>query len=236
MTREQELTFREQGYLYLPNAFGEALVQPIRTHLVNELKRHKIWSSSRILSNRLKDIPIFQQVGKIDQLIDYPGLKDRLVPSSLSALMTRLAGGPLTVGPEAQLLISLPHQADWSLNNLNWHRDISSSKLALIPGIQVFALLDELLPQGGATLALAGAHRLKSPAQGKQVIDRLTATGAESLVVVDGIELSLLEMSGRAGDVYLMDMRFLHTPSINATKNVRIMATVRCFTAWEQEF
>jgi hypothetical protein len=34
-------------------------------------------------------------------------------------------------------------------------------------------------------------------------------------------------MSGRAGDVYLMDMRLLHTPSINSTNKVRMMATVR---------
>jgi hypothetical protein len=41
--------------------------------------------------------------------------------------------------------------------------------------------------------------------------------------------IHLVEMSGRAGDVFLMDMRILHTPSINATRNVRMMATTRCF-------
>jgi ectoine hydroxylase-related dioxygenase (phytanoyl-CoA dioxygenase family) len=39
--------------------------------------------------------------------------------------------------------------------------------------------------------------------------------------------IAIVEMPGRAGDVYLMDMRLLHTPSINATKNVRMMATTR---------
>ena len=41
--------------------------------------------------------------------------------------------------------------------------------------------------------------------------------------------IALVEMSGRAGDVFLMDMRVLHTPSINSTANVRMMATSRCF-------
>ena len=46
---------------------------------------------------------------------------------------------------------------------------------------------------------------------------------------LDEYGLSIIEMSGKAGDVYLMDMRLLHTPSINATKNIRMMATARFF-------
>ncbi|MET3479334.1 hypothetical protein [Variovorax atrisoli] len=42
-----------------------------------------------------------------------------------------------------------------------------------------------------------------------------------------GIEI--IEMSGRAGDVLLMDLRVLHTPSVNSTKNVRMMAMTRFF-------
>jgi hypothetical protein len=37
----------------------------------------------------------------------------------------------------------------------------------------------------------------------------------------------IVEMSGRAGDVFLMDMRVLHTPSVNLAKNIRMMATTR---------
>src|SRR5690606_18074145 len=103
------------------------------------------------------------------------------------------------------------------------------SQLSSIPGVQAFILLDNLSVKGGATLALAGSHRIKSQSQAKQVISRLTDDGFDGRVNVDGIELSLIEMAGRAGDVYLMDMRLLHTPSINSTKNVRMMATARYF-------
>ena len=34
-------------------------------------------------------------------------------------------------------------------------------------------------------------------------------------------------MSGRAGDVFLMDMRVLHTPSVNLSSHIRMMATTR---------
>ena len=40
--------------------------------------------------------------------------------------------------PDAQLLISLPNQGEWTLEGLNWHRDISSSKLGRFPGVQAF--------------------------------------------------------------------------------------------------
>lgn len=45
---------------------------------------------------------------------------------------------------------------------------------------------------------------------------------------LQALGVDVVEMSGRAGDVYLMDMRLLHTPSINATRQMRLMATTRC--------
>lgn len=230
MTPEQATTFREQGYLYLPGALLTEAVRPVKNHVLNGLKQHKIWAGGRSLSPRLKDVPLFQQVGKINQLIPYPGLRERLVPPPLLDLMTRLAGGALSGGQDAQLLISLPQQAEWRLEGLNWHRDIGKVQTGVLPGIQVFALLDQLLPHGGATLALAGSHRFKNAAQAKQGLDTLLQGGADGQRVREGIAFSLLEMTGRAGDVYLMDMRLLHTPSINATPHLRMMATVRYFT------
>jgi len=43
------------------------------------------------------------------------------------------------------------------------------------------------------------------------------------------LDIEIIEMSGCAGDVFLMDLRVLHTPSVNSTKNVRMMATTRFF-------
>jgi hypothetical protein len=227
MTPEQKHTFDTQGFLYLPAALPQAAVLPVKTHVLNALKKQKIWSSGRVLSNRLKDVPLFQQVGKINQMIPpYSGLKEQLVPQPVSALMSHLTGSPLTAAPDSQLLISLPHSTDWSLEGLNWHRDIGALKPNHMPGIQVFVLLDQLVPHGGATLALTGSHCFKTPVQTKQVINRL---GADHKGVWDGTEISLLEMVGQAGDIYLMDMRLLHTPSINASRNLRMMATVRYF-------
>ncbi|MFY0664676.1 MAG: phytanoyl-CoA dioxygenase family protein [Natronospirillum sp.] len=204
------------------------MVQPVRVHVLQELKRLNIWSTGRALSQKLKGVPVFQQTGKLGKLINYPSLNERLVSPELYSSMCTLAGTSLTA-QEGQLLISLPHHVDWALEGLNWHRDISKSQLKGIPGIQVFVLLDNVSVKGGATLALAGSHRLENQAQAQQGIAELISGGADRSVIMGGVELSIIEMSGRAGDVYLMDMRVLHTPSINSVKSVRMMATARYF-------
>ncbi|ARU29226.1 phytanoyl-CoA dioxygenase family protein [Cellvibrio sp. PSBB006] len=228
MTTEQEKAFREKGCIYIPGALEKNVVQPVKDHVLKELKRLNIWSTGRVLSQKLKGVPVFQQTGKLGQLINYPDLNEKLVSQELYSDMCILAGASLQA-QIGQLLISLPHQVAWTLEGLNWHRDISTSPLRGIPGVQVFVLLDTVAVNGGATLALVGSHRLKNQSQAKEGISVLTSHGVNHSVNIGGVELSIMEMSGRPGDVYLMDMRVLHTPSINATRNVRLMATARYF-------
>ena len=45
--------------------------------------------------------------------------------------------------------------------------------------------------------------------------------------IVDGVELEVVELSGRKGDVYFMDLRALHTPAPNCSKTARLMLTCR---------
>ena len=228
MTTEQEKAFREKGCIYIPGALEKNVVQPVKDHVLKELKRLNIWSTGRVLSQKLKGVPVFQQTGKLGQLINYPDLNEKLFSQELYSDMCILAGASLQAQP-GQLLISLPHQVAWTLEGLNWHRDISKSPLRGIPGVQVFVLLDTVAVNGGATLALVGSHRLKNQSQAKEGISVLTSHGVNHSVNIGGVELSIMEMSGRPGDVYLMDMRVLHTPSINATRNVLLMATARYF-------
>lgn len=233
MTPEQEYVFREKGCIYIPGAIAKSVVQPVRDHVLKELKQQNIWSAGRTLSQKLKGVPIFQQTGKLGQLINFQGLNQKLISRDLYSEMCQLADTPLH-GQDAQLLISLPHKVAWSLEGLNWHRDISKFQLKDLPGVQAFVLLDNVAVHGGATLALAGSHRLDSQSLAKQRIPELIGRDGKRSANIGGVELSLIEMSGRPGDVYLMDMRVLHTPSINSTRQVRMMATARYFT--EQYF
>lgn len=133
-----------------------------------------------------------------------------------------------------QFLLSPPNQGAWTLKELNWHVDVKSETLDHLPGVQAFFLIDDVPPHGGATLALSGSHKLSQASVGAR--SRLR----EALMSNDILEgtlrdfgLKVIEMSGQAGDVYLMDMRTLHTPAINDSNRIRMMATCRCLLDWQ---
>ncbi|EYC49707.1 hypothetical protein AZ34_00590 [Hylemonella gracilis str. Niagara R] len=226
MTPEQTQFFRDRGYHCLRGFYGQATMEPLRRHVLDELKRLRIWASGRKLSRTLDDIPHFQQIGRLAQMVHKPrDFQNRLIAPELVAAMCALAGTELVSAQDAQWLLSLPHQADWSLSGLNWHVDVDGGAQAKrLPGVQAFVLLDDVAPRGGATLAIAGSHRDPGVRtwlqQGGDAGQQLRARGLE-----------LLEMSGQGGDVYLMDMRLVHTPSINAAKVPRMMATARYFAS-----
>lgn len=224
---EQIEQFRKYGYLPLHSALGRKTVEAIRAHVLDDLKRQGIWAGGRSQSRRLKDLPIFQQTGRLSQLLRYPDLHEKLANPELHAVMRSLAGGKLTAAVEAQLLISLPHGKAWTLAGLNWHRDVSRTQLGEIPGVQAFYILDDLAHAGGGTLVLAGSQHLKEPSRAIAEAGEFDTGRVGKPWTVNDTELKLVEMTGRAGDVYLMDMRVLHTPAVNDSRKLRIMATTR---------
>ncbi len=224
MTPQQLSSFNEQGYLLLRGAIPKKQLNKVRDAVLAELKRLNLWSSGKRLSALNKTLTPFQETVKISSSIRDEHLHNRLLPDQITSLLPKLAGGDLAFTHQ-QMLISLPNQGAWSLAGLNWHTDVASSFSERIPGIQAFILIDSVKSHGGGTLALAGSHLFnrRNNLRGK-ACEILRAGGDVTHL---GPNISIVEMSGEAGDVYLMDMRVLHTPSINATHNVRIMATVR---------
>jgi len=220
LTQQQKQSFQDQGWLLLKGAVEKKAVLSVKQHVLSELKRLNIWASGRMLSGSLKGIPAFQQITKLNQLVKHTGLQNKLISRELIDSIEELADSRLASRQEPQLLLSLPNQGEWTLKNLNWHLDIQGSTTVL-PGVQAFVILDTLLSHGGGTLAVAGSHRMAN-------VQRLYPLLKNGFIQdPDGTALKILEMTGSPGDVYLMDMRLIHTPSINSTKNVRMMATVR---------
>ncbi|HEY0138681.1 MAG TPA: phytanoyl-CoA dioxygenase family protein [Nannocystis sp.] len=222
--------FREQGWLRLAGFYSCRRMAPIKQVVLDALKRSKIWATGKSLSRRLQDLPVFQQNGQLASLVAVPGLHDACITRELIAVMTELAGRLPTSSQAARLLLSLPHQGTWTLQGLNWHVDMAVKPGELAHGVQSFILIDDVAPRGGATLALAGSHRavLRGGTTASRLREALK-TSPDLAASLRDMGLAVIEMSGRAGDIFLMDMRLLHTPSINATKNLRMMATARYF-------
>lgn len=230
MTPEQISTFRDSGYLLLRQALPKKQVEPLKVQVLDELKRRGIWSSGKALSSPIRHAPAFQQIAKLSSLIGRDDLRARIIDKDTHAAIVSLARTRL-VPAQGQFLISLPKQGEWSLEGLNWHTDVPAAGHRHVPGIQAFVLIDEVRPRGGATLAIAGSHLLADlPRPYRHVREVLRGKG-DLQAALRSHDLSIVEMCGHAGDVYLMDMRLLHTPSINASDRLRIMATVRYLPA-----
>ncbi len=238
LTEADQKVFLERGVLRLPGVSPKNSVSRVRESILSELARLNIWSGGRPSPSaaKIRDLPVFQQTGHLSQAIRPTPELDLLISEAVRADAHALAEARLKPShAHPQLLISLPHKDAEPLDQLGWHLDLKLPKRDEIPGVQVFVLIDDVKPGGGATLALAGSQRLHYIEHGKNahaiLLENADFTSSPEKFLkpqpVRGIEVEIVEMSGRAGDVYLMDLRVLHSPSVNASKNVRMMATMR---------
>ncbi len=228
--------FVNRGLVTLRGFLDQKKVAAARESIFAELERLKIKVNGKIVSSKVQNLPIFQQTVRLGQLIRVGDQIGRLFSEDLLSVADSLAGSTLRAATaEPQVLLSLPHKADWSLANLNWHLDLAPLKIDQILGIQAFILINDVHPHGGATLALAGSHKLhyiyfnhNAHAILREHSDFYVKPEKFSQAqVVCGTHVQIVEMCGRAGDVFLMDLRVLHSPSINSNREIRMMATNR---------
>lgn len=230
MSQVQTSFFIDSGYQRLEGFHSKRQVAGIRRKLLDECKRLNSQRGGQGSASSLQKLPVFQQIGKLSALVKVPGLHEALSTPQLIDLITRLGGRTPSVIQETQLLLSPSNQGASTLEGLSWHVDIAANPKGPLPGIQAFFLIDDVAPGGGATLALAGSHRVDT--QGMPTSSRLREvlkTPGDLKCNLHELGIEIIEMSGRAGDVFLMDLRVLHAPSVNSTKNVRMMATTRFF-------
>lgn len=227
MSSTHKQAFLRYGYLQLRGFYPRSRLAGLRQKVLEEVKR----SSARPgISKSLPDLPVFQQISRLSSLVKVRDVHETLVTPELMDLVAEVGGQSPSVVQDTQLLLSPPRQGTWTLKDLNWHVDLAVDPRHRdrVPGVQAFFLIDDVDRQGGGTLALAGSHRLG--AAGSNAAARLRQVlraQADLERELQELGVSIVEMCGRAGDVFLMDMRVLHTPSINSSKRLRMMATCR---------
>lgn len=136
----------------------------------------------------------------------------------------------------------------WWVPHAAWHVDEPTVRgQSHAWGLLGFVCLDEVVAGGGATVAIAGSHRRLSalaeelaPAHGLLTTDAalgalvredgwFAALMAEPSATRDALVarehdggLRVMELTGAAGDVVLMDPRCLHTVSANVSDRARL--------------
>jgi hypothetical protein len=130
--------------------------------------------------------------------------------------------------------------AVWTACGVAWHVDEPTPVPAAVGRVLIaYALLDVVEPGGGATVVFAGSQRRLAA-----IADRLGATidhgAARGALASDEpwfaaqIEQdsarhpSLVELTGEAGDIILLDPRCLHTISANVSTRPRLIMRLTC--------
>jgi hypothetical protein len=248
LTTEQRREFDDTGLLHLPNAIPEPQVCAMRETLWAELakKYHlrpdapEAWQEGQVFG--------FQHVGRAG------GFAGMMSPALCAALDDLFApdgwerpahwGTPLVTFPFRGRRWEVPHQT--------WHLDVYGGDgfQHRFGEVTVFAFLDSLCAQGGATVAVIGTHRLihELSAVGKTKIrsadgrrllaqthpwlsdlwsEEVSETRKQRFMeegaVVRGVPVKVVEITGQAGDIVVMHSGVLHTPSLNCLGKPRMV-------------
>lgn len=147
-------------------------------------------------------------------------------------------------------MVTLPgFTREWILPHKGWHLD-NQAVASPPPSVRVFVLLADLEPGGGGTGFIAGSHRILR-ALAEELGRPLRANEARGLLAersawfkalftrseganrrpqfmqqaqeAAGVPVQVGEMTGRAGDAYLMDPLLLHATLPNASARPRLM-------------
>ena len=255
LTPTKRSEFDHLGYLRLRGAVPEGDVELVLARIWEDLKQRcgalrgdpKTWPAMNPKGiNKLARSGIFRPTCSppVQDAID-----DLLGPGSWEKPV-----------PWGSVLLSFPSKGPWSLPGKSWHLDLAGSSVRAeageIPGIQIFAILEPLVPQGGATVALSGSHRLvRRLAQHPELIGegrsgdirKAVEKAVPSLrdlwsrdpnvdreerylrngVGFDGVSVKAVEFTGDAGDVVLMHPWIFHAAAPNCGSAPRIVITQR---------
>lgn len=182
-------------------------------------------------------------LNKLNRSVGFPKLfDDQMVP-----MIEELVGASVApLAPGQQILFSLPCNEAWTVPHDVWHTDLPKFAERSTPGLQAFTFLDDVEAGGGATLVVAGSHRLlnqfaslssrgvKQRLKDEQFFEMLFDPDRSAIMSLDRatghvgeVDVSIVELTGGVGDVYLMDLRVLHAPAPNSLEKARLMPTCR---------
>lgn len=148
--------------------------------------------------------------------------------------------------------IAFPSPDEWNVPCRGWHIDANyTSPLWPAFGVKTFALLGDVVPRGGGTQILSGSHRLvhswfqnNPPPSGARSSDMRQSLQSHCYIgdlhragepekrvarfvnraeEVDGIPLQVIEMTGAAGDVFVLHPLVLHVAAPNNATQPRFL-------------
>ncbi len=244
LTLEQSETFSREGVLRLDGLLGPDAISSAREAVLSQLCKLGLWDGVRwTLPQDGRRVKVAREIGHrhaaVEALIEQPQIR---------ALVDDLLEGrdfDRLVYKRPQILFSLPDALTWTLP-AGWHTDSPRLAGGERLGVQIFTFLEPVEAGGGGTVVVAGSHRLlndgkrRIPKEVNRDLRRVaffrplyeSAGGTESPTgSVGEVALRVMELTGQPGDVWVMDLRVLHSAAPNAADRPRLMVTHRFLRA-----
>jgi hypothetical protein len=243
LTKPHRDAFDRVGVLRLPGFYAAVDIAVMADRLWADLERR---------FGAVRDDPATWRTVRPGQFqsLERKGAFSALGSPDLFALADALLGAGAWDPPRrwGQPLVTFP-AATWDLPHVMWHFDHPVAEGGgQLPAVRVFVLLEPVLPHGGGTLFVAGAHRVAMALAGKGGTPVPSAKMREMLRAdhpwfarlwdtpgddvrdlleesarVQGVEVGLEEMTGDAGDIFVMHPLMLHGAAHNALEQPRMM-------------
>lgn len=247
-TKTEHERFALHGLIKRSGFLPPAQLARARQAIFQQFEREGVWKDGHWHLTRQEFIPgLAAGMALVKPLNRHPAIIDLAGGVTLAAAGVLAAARPVyPMTPYPALLCTFPNARTWTLPHQSWHLDLPRLAESGLPGVQIFAILDDVEPEGGGTLVVTGSHRLLNDdgrISSSDLRKRLKhepyfaelmsgkLTDRSRLVREPGrvgdIEVSVVEMTGEAGDVYFMDLRMLHNIAPNARSKPRLMLTQR---------
>jgi hypothetical protein len=146
-------------------------------------------------------------------------------------------------------LVSFRDCEAWDVPTKSWHLDFPIAPTRALRALRAFTFLTDVEPQGGATVAVAGSHRVLAKLAEKAGRELRSREAREALIAchpwfaelerggvsdrvrhflhdaaqVLGVPVRVVELVGRAGDVVLMRAELLHAMAPHARSEPRMV-------------
>ena len=236
LTASELETFERDGIVKVPAAFSADDAARMRDVLWSELAaRHGMQRDDPSTWTNLR--PTGLKTTKTDRSAD------AILGPRLRSALDELLGEWTEPPHQGQVLVTMPTGEPWSVPHRMWHTDLGFDlPTDELVAVKIWALLGDLEPGGGGTPQVAGSHRViarylttTDERDFKTIRDRvlrsdpwfrnLTSAGERSVEPgdVDGLPVRVVELTGRAGDVYLTHPWILHSIAPNASDSPRMM-------------
>ena len=239
LTAQDLETFERDGIVKVPAAFSADDAARMRDVLWSELRdRHGMDRDDRSTWTTLR--PTGLKTTK-----RHP-VANAILGPRLRSVLDDLHGEWKQPPHQGQVLVTMPTGEAWAVPRRQWHTDFGFDQPAdELAAVKIWALLDDLEPGGGGTPQVAGSPRViarylsttderEFTAIRDQVLRSdpwfrsLTSAGERPVdpmveADLDGLPVRVVELTGRAGDVYVTHPWILHSIAPNASDTPRMM-------------